>query len=511
LPKCQFTREYYDIEIGKSVIFNCPEEPLSSGFCIFHEKDYLQDKTNNEEHKRKVLERLKDKVNHAISNNEPLFCIGFQLPDFSLSDLSISNELTDFTKPVYFSESQFYGKADFSKAGFIKGACFSEANFQGEAAFNVAYIEGACFSEANFQGEAAFNVANFVETNFHGANFQGEAGFNLAIFYGRAEFYEAKFRKIADFSTTNFQGEAAFNAANFQGFAAFNAAKFGGEAYFGGANFQKGAFFNNSEFYSKTYFSGHFAYASFNYVLFEGKEKVIFDIENLSNVSFMNTDITGVRFRDEARWGGKKVEYNKFWGGQKVKEDKFKIVDERLLEKEIKEEEDHTTKHFNLGSIKAVYRSLRENYEYRMRYDEAGQFFIREMELKRKYREVLSKEEENSPEIKQNNWFRRNFSLTGLYYNLFVYGEDLKRPALILLLPLFILSTLYWGAIDPSSSSINDGFARWFNATERTLFNMSQIEREHPQLVDTAIKTASLAILGTLLIPLRRKFERRFR
>jgi uncharacterized protein YjbI with pentapeptide repeats len=479
LPKCQFTREYYDIEIGKSVIFNCPEEPLSSGFCIFHEKDYLQDKTNNEEHKRKVLERLKDKVNHAISNNEPLFCIGFQLPDFSLSDLSISNELTDFTKPVYFSESQFYGKADFSKAGFIKGACFSEANFQ---------------------GEAAFNVANFVETNFHGANFQGEAGFNLAIFYGRAEFYEAKFRKIADFSTTNFQG-----------FAAFNAAKFGGEAYFGGANFQKGAFFNNSEFYSKTYFSGHFAYASFNYVLFEGKEKVIFDIENLSNVSFMNTDITGVRFRDEARWGGKKVEYNKFWGGQKVKEDKFKIVDERLLEKEIKEEEDHTTKHFNLGSIKAVYRSLRENYEYRMRYDEAGQFFIREMELKRKYREVLSKEEENSPEIKQNNWFRRNFSLTGLYYNLFVYGEDLKRPALILLLPLFILSTLYWGAIDPSSSSINDGFARWFNATERTLFNMSQIEREHPQLVDTAIKTASLAILGTLLIPLRRKFERRFR
>jgi hypothetical protein len=112
-----------------------------------------------------------------------------------------------------------------------------------------------------------------------------------------------------------------------------------------------------------------------------------------------------------------------------------------------------------------------------MGYDEAGQFFIREMELKRKYREVVSKEEEERLGIKQNNWFRRNlFSLTGLYYNLFVYGEDLKRPALILLLPLLILSTLYWGAIDPSSSSINDDFARWFNATERTVFNMSQIE-----------------------------------
>ena len=61
-------------------------------------------------------------------------------------------------------------------------------------------------------------------------------------------------------------------------------------------------------------------------------------------------------------------------------------------------EKDGGTKDFNLGSIKAVYRSLRENYEYRMRYDEAGQFFIREMELKRKYKEVPSKEE-NSLEI----------------------------------------------------------------------------------------------------------------
>ncbi len=104
----------------------------------------------------------------------------------------------------------------------------------------------------------------------------------------------------------------------------------------------------------------------------------------------MNTDITGVRFSDKARWGEKNVEYDKFWRGKKAKEGKFKIVDERLLEEKINKEKDsHTTKDFNLGSIKAVYRNLRENYEYRMRYDEAGQFFIREMELKRMYREVL--------------------------------------------------------------------------------------------------------------------------
>jgi hypothetical protein len=68
----------------------------------------------------------------------------------------------------------------------------------------------------------------------------------------------------------------------------------------------------------------------------------------------MYTDITGVRFSDKARWGGE----------EKDKEDRFKILDERLLEKNIKEKDGHTSKDFNLGSIKSVYRSLRENYEY---------------------------------------------------------------------------------------------------------------------------------------------------
>ena len=107
MTKCKFATQYYDYKIGKDIDFNCTEEPLASGFCIFHDKEYLQDKTNYEEHKTKVLDRLTDKVNHAISNNEPLLCIGFQLPDFSLSDLSITKE---FSRPIYFNGSQFFGK-----------------------------------------------------------------------------------------------------------------------------------------------------------------------------------------------------------------------------------------------------------------------------------------------------------------------------------------------------------------------------------------------------------------
>jgi hypothetical protein len=147
-----------------------------------------------------------------------------------------------------------------------------------------------------------------------------------------------------------------------RGFMAASAATTTKTADFHGAKLKGKARFDHSEFDGKTHVSGEFnGETNFNYVLFEGKEKIIFGIVNLSNVSFLNTDITGVRFSDKAGWGEKKVEYGKFWGGKKVKEDEFKIVDERRLEEEInKEKGGHTTKKFNLGSIKAVYRKLRE-------------------------------------------------------------------------------------------------------------------------------------------------------
>jgi len=55
----------------------------------------------------------------------------------------------------------------------------------------------------------------------------------------------------------------------------------------------------------------------FNYVLFEDGKKILFGIEDVSNVSFMNTDITRERFSDRARWG---------------KQDKFKVIEEEMLE-----------------------------------------------------------------------------------------------------------------------------------------------------------------------------------
>ena len=53
-------------------------------------------------------------------------------------------------------------------------------------------------------------------------------------------------------------------------------------------------------------------------------------------------------------------------------------------------------KDIKLGGVLAVYRNLRENYEYRLKYDEAGEFFIREIEMKRNYRQIGSAKKSGS-------------------------------------------------------------------------------------------------------------------
>jgi Pentapeptide repeats (9 copies) len=299
----------------------------------------------------------------------------------------------------------------------------------------------------------------------------------------------AKYFSTTTLTEKGFSQPVHFNKATFYGATNFSGATFSDQADFAGATFSNEADFTEAKF------SSNKGETLFKYIILEQPNKVTFSKNNLSKVSFVGSDITRIRFGDKISWGGR---------------DEFTIIDEEWLKEQVKREQKGKIEQASLEDVLSVYRNLRENYEFRLRYDDAGKLFIKEMELKRKYKTVRSKNGKNS-EVKKNGWFRRNLSLTGFYYNLFVYGEDLKRPALTLLLPLFIVSTVYWGGINTSSPSFsNDGFALWLNATARTAFDMSQVERKSPELMDSAIKTATLAILGTLIIPLRRKFERKY-
>ena len=79
-------------------------------------------------------------------------------------------------------------------------------------------------------------------------------------------------------------------------------------------------YFSKVTFLGKSNFSGAFkGLTYFQYVTFENPNKNIFEVQDMSRVSFVNTDITGIRFGDNVRWDGT---------------DNFQVIEETWLKDE---------------------------------------------------------------------------------------------------------------------------------------------------------------------------------
>jgi pentapeptide repeat protein len=411
---------------------------------------------------------------------------------------------------------------------------------------------------------------NFTDTTFY-----EKVDFSRARFHNPAFFVRTKFCSESDFSDVEFNG-VSFSEDKFLSEAFFVRTKFLDKTSFSNAKFSTGAYFLDCKFNSETKFS---------YVSFDEGDKVIFDVRDLSKVSFMNTDITRLKFGENVMWGTNQ-------------KDQFVINDERKLERSLKHSRSleyifgaidisinrswdkikldddgsfdiaydakestitvtrrdysavynvvrtgrkifiYPAKQVRLGSIKALYRNLRENYEYRLRYDEAGEFFIREMELKRKYREVVS-EDGRSVIVEANGWLGRHLSLTGLYYHFSNYGESIAKPAKIGAITVGI-STLFWLI---QNSPTDDPFLPFITAQHlhdhkivSNYINITQVlnnthllkafERSFSDLIpllpqgsninvgiiDYIVKIFGGALtFGFLAVALRRRFERKYR
>jgi Pentapeptide repeats (9 copies) len=626
---CQYkNKDYHD--------FTCPEstEDTDSEFCIFHDRCYLKD-DNYEKHTEKIAEKFKERLSKYSSSNMPLKFIGYCLPD-------ISFRFTQF-KVLYFNDATFYGAADFTGATFSEQAYFIDARFSKKADFeNTTFSEAAFFGGATFYEEADFAYATFSKrTNFFDATFSKQAGFTLAKFSNYVVFDTATFSGVASFGGATFSEEADFENAKFFNRTLFYDATFSKKANFIHAKFSNFADFSHSKFLDEVRFSGTKLFNGetlFNYTVFEEPNEAEFDTNDLSKVSFANSDITKIRFSDKVKWGGNDgykiieeemlenfVKYKRYifdWENitapnskdsdrlkdflrlrglnwkvdlqfrkyhnvlsafgdeivfaknQKKVSSVYIRLDEILKEAIlsidgnisyvfiVKEENDklkiYPHEEVSLESVMAVYRNLRENYEFRLRYDEAGKFFIKEMELKRKYREApsvsavfkrklikplnkLKLRDRPEPivenELKENGWWRRNlFSLTGLYYHLSRYGEDLLIPTLVGIVIVF-LSTLFWltqskPTLEPhflinSSSSLYNSTSHfvylnqagnsthWQKAFERAMGDfiplLSLPSEVKIGLIDYVIKIVGGAVtFGLIAIALRRKFERKY-
>jgi hypothetical protein len=139
----------------------------------------------------------------------------------------------------------------------------------------------------------------------------------------------------------------------------------------------------------------------------------------------------------------------------------------------------------------------------------------------------------------QNGWFRRNFSLNGLYYHFSRYGESIWRPTAIGVITVG-LSTLFWliqndPTAEPSYTFIGtehidtDTISNFINMTRLEVWNSTHLLKAFERsvadfipllslpsnfkvgVIDYIVKIVGGALtFGLIIIALRRKFERKY-
>jgi len=171
----------------------------------------------------------------------------------------------------------------------------------------------------------------------------------------KVDFFRVNFNKNTNFSESRLK-EVKFTETKFFGLTDFS------KVFFDEVKFTKAEIkeidFSKSQFNGPTFF---------NVVSFKDQDMVFFEVDDLSKVSFMFTDVSKVRFGENVKWAGKNG---------------FQIMDEESL----KNSSDTT----RIESVIAIYRNLRKNYENRYRFEEAGKFFEREIELRKMFLDKCS-------------------------------------------------------------------------------------------------------------------------
>ena len=443
MGRCSYTWEEWDIEKHENVTKCCQKETWkgSDEFCIFHDPSPEKDVDL-------FKEMLEEQIqSEAVRHN----FIGYHFPekwDFSRKEFRIDADFRGAT----FQDAHFEGAT-------FQDALFWEATFQGNAFFLGAIFQGnALFEGATFQGNALFEGATFQDAFFWGAIFQGNAHFEEATLqdahFGRATFQDALFWEAT------FQGTALFWEATFQD-AHLREATFQGTAHFGRATLQD-AHFGRATLQDADFWEATFQDANFREATFQGNT-------DFREATFQgNADFGGATFQGNANFGGatfqKKVEltpknntkinlrYSEFLFRGQVTADLIKCLFHRSIIENVAfidciwprkyviyEEEHKNDKEINLSfaQLETIYRDLKQNMQDHGDYIRAGEFYYREMEMRRK---GASK--------------RERFWLS-LYKAIAGYGERSQNTAAVSASIVFLFAFLY-GASDCLHYSIEN-------------------------------------------------------
>jgi len=409
MGKCSYIWKEKDEKLIKSIKKSCSYETWegSDEFCIFHDpssnKDRdlfiqkLEEQIQSETEKHSFHGCIFPKNWDYFKNYEFKINVDFRKTTFQDADFSEATfQDADFSEAT-FKDANFW-KATFKDANFIwikfYDAFFRGATFQ-NAYFLVATFWDADFSEATFQN-AYFTGATFKDTYFKETAFQENADFSKAIFqengdftettFQNANFSEATFQAYADFNKAafkdayfegaTFQGDADFSGAIFEGIASFMSANFQRIASFAKAIFQKNAYFEGTTFQNTDFSQAIFHDLTMNETVFrenlEFKPKQVknFNLRN-SKFFFMGTITADLKM---ARFYSSFIKNVSFIDCQ-WPDDKIIFEEEHMKDEDI-----------NLGykELETIYRNLKQNMQNYGDYSLAGEFYFREMEMRRK-------------------------------------------------------------------------------------------------------------------------------
>jgi uncharacterized protein YjbI with pentapeptide repeats len=444
------------------------------------------------------------------------------------------NKIASFDGATFKGETWFieatFEEARFNGAIFNGKTWFNGVHFNGETWFVGAIFKVVLFDEATFNGEA----------RFYGAIFNGETWFEEAKFNKIALFFESQFRNKTIFDDSFFSGEVSFkntifligsiNNSKYSDYISFRRVTFKEpeKVIFDGCNMKRVSFLHSDisriKFINTKWGKDFRIFDEKLFLLKLNKKEFIKEQKKLLTkiISFREPykfdesihDIIKTFEKGNAELSEEMEEiiyeptiYQRLKelkemesvtdDYKKVKNElieKYKEYIERLEEKlkninqdleneieEIKKDEDLT-----LDNVLTVYRNLRENYDYYMRYEESGKFFLNEMRLKRKTLPKLSGEK----------------IVMSLYETLALYGESYIRPllALIAIMMTSFFIRLYVHQFDP-----NVIFDELLKSID--LFGLGSVSGS----IDIIERLAAIPILGMLIVALRRKLERRVR
>ena len=453
---CGYTHTYNDVRTGIARDYRCTR-PWYGGArsCIFHTATGI----DHEEIRKAFVDELESEPYQG--EGDPLLFIGCRMPTIDIEGLSTE-------RSVYFTDAKFEG--DVVVSDVACGAIdFTDAEFAGQLRMvatdtNTLRLRKAHFGPRHGNPTSA-DGGDRATIDLHGCSFKSYDMALVSVPSVRildCDFADAQLRgsTIVDL----YVRECTFaNSADFAfckiGQSRFDMVRFGGPATFEGTSFERASRFMRAHFQ---------------------QQDLVRFCRALSNVSFLSTNMTKIRFDADTVWND---------------DGSYAILDERELANNLSKS--------SLSDTLAVYRSLRECHEYWLMYEEAGQFYIREMDMRRCYGDALG-------EGVARRRVRRYISLVNGYNVLCRYGESFGRASAWVAGVFAAASVYYYLCPDPVSPAAQaDTLSRLTGALERTLAAFLHAGRGG--IDDHLVRVASLPVLGSMFIVIKRRLERRFR